>query len=396
MQTRPEKGNAPEVAATEASGEVSQTTKKGTIMSNFTSALTIGETSVRQVGGLFSLNDLHKAAGSEAKHEPNQFTRLDQTQALIAEIKSADSRNCIETRRGANGGTYACRELVIAYAAWISAAFHLKVIRVFLAVAAPQPTPYTVQPSDTLNESQQIALRAMLESNVKRLPHAKQAGAMIKGWSKLKAHFGVPYRQIPAGEFEEALSIIARHVSEWELVDEAPKASQEPTMPELVEKMVEWVNAPNGYPVHLFVPVYEAIHARLQRGMEVPRIIDATDAPAMAQARKVAMDYFADYRAAVKCGKSLAEMDAIPSAALQGMIADAIMRQRMLISFDQGTGRMGCTVVPGDASVFSFATGNYTDLINGIPMQRLPELADSLNRRVASHLGAFSERLNRA
>ena len=264
------------------------------------------------------------------------------------------------------------------------------------ALAVAQPTPYTVQPSDTLNESQQIALRAMLESNVKRLPHAKQAGAMIKGWSKLKAHFGVPYRQIPAGEFEEALSIIARHVSEWELVDEAPKASQEPTMPELVEKMVEWVNAPNGYPVHLFVPVYEAIHARLQRGMEVPRIIDATDAPAMAQARKVAMDYFADYRAAVKCGKSLAEMDAIPSAALQGMIADTIMRQRMLISFDQGTGRMVCTAVPGDASVFSFATGNYTDLINGIPMQRLPELADSLNRRVASHLGAFSERLNRA
>lgn len=119
------------------------------------------------------------------------------------------------------------------------------------ALAVAQPTPYTVQPSDTLNEPQQIALRAMLESNVKRLPHAKQAGAMVKGWSKLKAHFGVPYRQIPAGEFEEALSIIARHVSEWELVDEAPKAGQEPTMTELVEQMVEWVNAPNGYPVHL-------------------------------------------------------------------------------------------------------------------------------------------------
>lgn len=42
-------------------------------------------------------------------------------------------------------------------------------------------TPYTVQPSDTLNESQQIALRALLESNVKRLPHDKQAGAMVKG-----------------------------------------------------------------------------------------------------------------------------------------------------------------------------------------------------------------------
>lgn len=91
-------------------------------------------------------------------------------------------------------------------------------------------TPYTVQPSDTLNEAQQIALRSMLEANVKRLPHEKQAGAMIQGWSKLKAHFGVPYRQIPAHEFTEALSIISRHVAQWELVDEGPKPVAAPQL----------------------------------------------------------------------------------------------------------------------------------------------------------------------
>lgn len=47
---------------------------------------------------------------------------------------------------------------------------------------------------------------------------------MIKGWSKLKAHFGVAYREIPRQEFSEAVSIIARHTAEWELVDEEPKA----------------------------------------------------------------------------------------------------------------------------------------------------------------------------
>lgn len=80
---------------------------------------------------------------------------------------------------------------------------------------APQPTPYTVQPSDTLSEPQQTALRALLESNVKRLPQEKQAAAMMKGWSKLKSHFKVPYRQIPASEFTEALSIIAATFRNW-------------------------------------------------------------------------------------------------------------------------------------------------------------------------------------
>jgi hypothetical protein len=36
---------------------------------------------------------------------------------------------------------YACRELVIAYAAWISPAFHLKVIRVFLDAQKQEATP---------------------------------------------------------------------------------------------------------------------------------------------------------------------------------------------------------------------------------------------------------------
>lgn len=122
-------------------------------------------------------------------------------------------------------------------------------------------TSYTVQPSDTLNESQQIALRALLESNVKRLPQDKQAGAMVKGWSKLKAHFGVPYRQIPASEFTEAISIVARHVSEWELVDDnTPKAG---TVNETVADLVKKIEAPNGYPAVLFTPIVEAVQRKM-------------------------------------------------------------------------------------------------------------------------------------
>ena len=109
--------------------------------------------------------------------------------------------------------------------------------------------PYTTQPGDTLNEAQQIALRAMLESNVKRLPMERRGEAMRQGWSKLKSHFKVPYRQIPASEFEEALSIIARHVAQWELVDEAKKPAKEETLQQTVARWVELIERTKGYPV---------------------------------------------------------------------------------------------------------------------------------------------------
>ncbi len=88
--------------------------------------------------------------------------------------------------------------------------------------AAAQPDPansFTVQPGDKLSAGQQIALRALLEANAKKLPQARQAGAMVKGWSKLKAHFGVSYRDIPAERFVEAMSIMARHVASFDQVE---------------------------------------------------------------------------------------------------------------------------------------------------------------------------------
>lgn len=136
MQRRPKKGNAPEVAATGASSVKNPEFNQGFNMSD-SKALTIGTTSVRQVGGLFSLNDLHKESGARPRHRPGYFLENEQTQALVKEIETAGIP-AVKTKEGRGGGTYACRELVIAYAAWISAAFHLKVIRVFLAVTAPK------------------------------------------------------------------------------------------------------------------------------------------------------------------------------------------------------------------------------------------------------------------
>jgi hypothetical protein len=81
---------------------------------------------------------------------------------------------------------------------------------------------YSVNPGDKLTAEEAESLRLMLKTAADRLPKAKQAALMVQGWSKLKAHFKVGYREIPRHEFSEAVSIIARHTAEWEVVDEAP------------------------------------------------------------------------------------------------------------------------------------------------------------------------------
>lgn len=107
-------------------------------------SLTIANSKIRQLGGLYSLNDLHQAAGGEAKHKPANFMRLDTTQALVAEIQVSDMSLAEKTIHGGNNrGTYVVKELVYAYAMWISAKFHLQVIRAFdaLQTGAVQPAP---------------------------------------------------------------------------------------------------------------------------------------------------------------------------------------------------------------------------------------------------------------
>ncbi len=106
------------------------------------SNLAILNTSIRTHESLFSLNDLHKASGGAEKHRPSLFIRLDTTQDLISEIqKEVKSTDLIFKTTGGRGlrGTYACEELMLAYAMWISPKFHLVVLRAFLAMHRKQP-----------------------------------------------------------------------------------------------------------------------------------------------------------------------------------------------------------------------------------------------------------------
>ncbi len=104
---------------------------------------------IRTLNGLYSLNDLHKAAGRESKHAPYRFMRNEQTIELIEEIKrspkleidniSINDSPVLVSRGGNEQGTWVCKELVYSYAMWISAKFHLQVIRAFDAMNNPTP-----------------------------------------------------------------------------------------------------------------------------------------------------------------------------------------------------------------------------------------------------------------
>jgi len=109
--------------------------------------LVIDGVSVRQYSEThFCLNDLQKAAVSAdaEKRSPRsmevyEFMRRPETLALVELLEKETTGNSriipVITIAGRNGGTFVCKELVYAYAMWISAAFHLKVIRTFDAVS---------------------------------------------------------------------------------------------------------------------------------------------------------------------------------------------------------------------------------------------------------------------
>lgn len=108
--------------------------------------LVVADVAIRtDAEGRYCLNDLHRAAGGKdfpdgnPIHQPAFFLRNDQAKALEGEIlSSANLQNIAPINKvvgkGKAQGTYVAKELVYAYAMWISPAFSLKVIRAYDAI----------------------------------------------------------------------------------------------------------------------------------------------------------------------------------------------------------------------------------------------------------------------
>lgn len=171
-------------------------------------ALVIGEFSIRQDDeGRYCLNDLHKASGGLKKHQVSNFLRVDQTKDLITEIdqtsdmsfaqntSSSYMRSCVKSINGV--GTFAAEDLVYSYAMWISAKFHLMVIRAYRS----QVMEWMIGGKQTISPEQ-----AGILYNIVHTRAGDNKNTIVQMWSRLKNHFkySASYRELRAIHFEDA------------------------------------------------------------------------------------------------------------------------------------------------------------------------------------------------
>ncbi|WP_347455713.1 KilA-N domain-containing protein [Acinetobacter thermotolerans] len=170
--------------------------------------LVIGEFAIRQdEDGRYCLNDLHKASGALSKHKPSFWLRNVQTQDLISELQNSNSQfSAIEKpvnvlrgnfSGGIKQGTYVVKELVYAYAMWVSAKFHLTVIRAYDAMVMQ----WKINDRKSISPEQQALLHEIVDrrSQGNRKIYAEM-------WSRHNRHFKIPrYSELLEIHFSESV-----------------------------------------------------------------------------------------------------------------------------------------------------------------------------------------------
>lgn len=234
------------MAATNEASNMSVTYEKLTMNSlakstaNCTNSIIISDIKIHMdEEGRYSLNDLHKAAGKERRHEPANWINLEQTAELVNEIlntgipvfKNGDVLNTgnpvfkpMVSKKGRYGGTYVCKELVYSYAMWISAAFALKVIRAYDALVSgdiDKATVITQTSTDDRTPLRGLVNRIMGKTGIHYQPLYKM----------IHREFGVNHiDELTQKQVAEAMEYLAGKVIEGELMPremlEAPVARQ--------------------------------------------------------------------------------------------------------------------------------------------------------------------------
>ena len=185
-------------------------------------SLVIGEFSIRQdEDGRYCLNDLHKASGDDKKHFPAYFLRNQQTKDLIEEIERyANSHIAVKVIKGGaeKQGTYVVKELVYSYAMWISAKFHLMVIRAYDSLVME----WMIGGKQTISPEQCGILYNIVHTRA-----GDNKNTIVQMWSRLKNHFkySASYRELRAIHFEDAKHYL-------EVMDLKVKAEKQESKPD--------------------------------------------------------------------------------------------------------------------------------------------------------------------
>ncbi|MEB5475994.1 KilA-N domain-containing protein [Acinetobacter pollinis] len=175
-------------------------------VSTNTQPLAIGDFSIRQdEDGRYCLNDLHKASGYDKKHQPAYFIRNQQTKDLIIEIENPSNGASANLQMpavskindGKNNGTYVVKELVYSYAMWISAKFHLTVIRAYDAMVMQ----WQMNDRKSISPEQQALLHEIVDRRSKG-----ERKIYAEMWSRHNRHFKIPrYSELLAIHFSDSV-----------------------------------------------------------------------------------------------------------------------------------------------------------------------------------------------
>ncbi len=200
-------------------------------------SLSILGTKIRQdAEGRFCLNDCHKAA-TAAGHDykatqVEHFTRNASTEGLIQELlKNGELEfEPVSSKAGRYGGTYAVKELVYAYAMWISPAFHLTVIRAFDALVTGQAPAIDLNDPAFLRQTllgyteKVIALQA---ENAALAPKAEVAEKIADSDGLYTLNLSAKAAQMPLSQFTRAAhanGFIFKQNGKWNAYSDKVKA----------------------------------------------------------------------------------------------------------------------------------------------------------------------------
>ena len=140
-------------------------------------------------------------------------------------------------------------------------------------------------------------------------------------------------------------------------------------------------------PAERFAEACAYIGSMQRRALPAPNL-SALPAEALAAARKLALDYFD----AIQAGGRNPRVGEIPEEVLTGIVANMLMNNRWLVSFDPFSGRMNTLRI--DPSAFMVTAEQLPGFIReplNIPAKTLFDLQAACHERIRNKFGAMEE-----